>query len=149
MKTASTTEPTAIAVDAPRVLLMLGSNEAAEQRLDAALACLQRQFPVLARSQRHRSAAVDSADAPAYLNQALIIGTALDRDDLRVVLRAIEAQLGRRRPATDSRLCPIDIDALGRWFPAFEVWDTKSYLAEYARAPLQDLAFSGRQTSSR
>lgn len=122
---------------------MLGSNVDAEQQLDAATRLLDQQFGVIARSGRHWTAAAGSAEAPAYLNQALVIRTELDRDPLRELLRSVESQLGRRRPSPQPGLCPIDIDAVGRWLPTFEVWDTKSYTAQYAQRPLRDIAPEG------
>ena len=122
-----------------RVLLMLGSNADAERQLEAACALLGKHFEVLALSGRHPSPAVGQAGAPAYLNQAAVIATDLERDSLKTALRAIEAQLGRQRPNPEPRLCPIDIDALGRWEPEFVVWDARDYGAAHARAPLRDL----------
>ncbi len=123
----------------PRVLLMLGSNVEAERQLAAACALLKKRFEVVAVSRSHPSPAVGHAGAPAYLNQAAVIATDLDRDSLKVALRAIEAELGRQRPNPEPRLCPIDIDALGRWEPEFTVWDARDHGAAYARAPLRDL----------
>lgn len=118
---------------------MLGSNADAEQRLDAAIALLQARFPVLAVSARHQSPAMGRTGAPAYLNQAAVIATDLDQGALKIALRAIEAQLGRLRPNPEPQLCPIDIDALGRWEPELVVWDARDYGAAHARAPLRDL----------
>lgn len=134
MKTAST-------IDAVprRVLLMLGSNVEAERQLAAACVLLGERFEVLAISGRHPSPAAGQAGAPAYLNQAAVIATDLDRDSLKTALRAIEAHLGRQRPNPEPWLCPIDIDALGRWEPQFVVWDARDYGAAHARAPLRDL----------
>lgn len=134
MKTASTIDPMKL-----RVLLMLGSNVDAERQLAAACAQLGEQFEVVAVSSRHPSPALGQTGAPAYLNQAAVIASDLDRDALKIALRAIEARLGRQRPNPEPRLCPIDIDALGRWEPEFVVWDAREYGAAYARGPLRDL----------
>lgn len=137
MKTATTTEG-ADADATPRVVLLLGSNVHADAQLDRALAALAAAFELDGVSARHRSAAT-VAGAPAYENQAVALRCALGRDVLKVRLREVEASLGRVRPAPDEGLCPIDIDAIGRWSPAWETWDTKGYLAPFARAPLADL----------
>lgn len=68
-----------------------------------------------------------------------MIATDLGPDALKLALRAIETQLGRQRPNPEPQLCPIDIDALGRWEPDFVVWDARDYGAAYARGPLRDL----------
>jgi 2-amino-4-hydroxy-6-hydroxymethyldihydropteridine diphosphokinase len=134
MKTASTIDAVT-----SRVLLMLGSNVEADRQLAAACALLGERFELIAVSSRHPSPAVGQTGAPAYLNQAAVIATELDRDALKTALRAIEAQLGRQRPNPEPQLCPIDIDALGRWEPEFVVWDARDYGAAHARAPLRDL----------
>lgn len=118
---------------------MLGSNVDAQRHLDAAIALLRTRFDVLAVSGRHQSPALGQANAPAYLNQAAVISSELDRDQLKAALREIEAGLGRQRPNPEPRLCPIDIDAIGRWEPAFVVWDARDFAAAYARGPLRDL----------
>ena len=134
MKTASTIDAVT-----PRVLLMLGSNVDAGQQLQAACERLRERFEVVAVSGRHPSPAAGHAEAPAYVNQAVVITSELDQGALKVELRAIEASLGRQRPNPEPRLCPIDIDALGRWQPAFVVWDARDFNAAHARAPLRDL----------
>lgn len=140
MKTVSTTEgPVVPEGDALRVLLLLGSNVDAEAQLQAAVLALRQQFSVEAVSDRHWSVAIGRHEAPAYLNQAVLIRTDLDRDQLKHDLRRIEADLGRQRPSPNPGLCPVDIDAVGRWEPGFQLWDAKSYEAEYAQAPLQNL----------
>ncbi len=134
MKTATTIEAMS-----QRVLLMLGSNVDAQRQLQAACARLRERFAVLAVSGCHPSPAAGHAGAPAYINQAVVIASELDRDALKSALRAIEAALGRQRPNPEPGLCPIDIDALGRWEPEFVVWDARDYGAAYARGPLRDL----------
>jgi 2-amino-4-hydroxy-6-hydroxymethyldihydropteridine diphosphokinase len=134
MKTGSTIDAMPL-----RVLLMLGSNVDAERQLDAALAKLRERFDVLAVSARHQSPAMGRTGAPAYLNQATVIATDLDQAALKTALRDIEALLGRQRPNPEPQLCPIDIDALGRWEPEFVVWDVRDCSAAHARAPLRDL----------
>lgn len=134
MTTVTTTEP------APaQVVLLLGSNVDAPQQLDAASAELRRAFAVIAESTRHLSPANGAAGAPPYLNQAVVIECADDREPLKTRLRQIEQRLGRRRPSPDPQLCPIDIDAIGRRGPPFEVWDEKACVADYARQPLHEL----------
>ena len=122
-----------------RVLLMLGSNVDARPQLEAACAQLRLRFELIAASELHPSPAAGHAGAPAYLNQAVVIATDLGPDALKLALRAIETQLGRQRPNPEPQLCPIDIDALGRWEPDFVVWDARDYGAAYARGPLRDL----------
>lgn len=123
-----------------RVLLLLGSNADAQAQLQRASARLASDFPLLAQSACFHSPAERSDSAPAYLNQALLIATDLLPTELKARLRAIEADLGRQRPAPDPSLCPIDIDQLlalehGCW----QILDQRGVSAVYAQAPLLDL----------
>jgi 2-amino-4-hydroxy-6-hydroxymethyldihydropteridine diphosphokinase len=122
-----------------RVLLLLGSNVDADAKLNAALRALESEFAVVACSRRHPSPASGADDAPAYLNQAVLIQCSLDRQPLKLRLRAIEARLGRTRPAADPRLCPIDIDAVGRVDGRLAVWDSKAFGASYAQTPVAEV----------
>lgn len=131
--------------DAPRIVLMLGSNVMAEAQLQAAWRLLTEQFAVLGASAQYWSAADGTTTAPPYLNQAVVIRTTLARDDLRPALRAIEAQLGRQRPNPNPGLCALDIDAIGRMTDQFQIWDAKSYKADYAALPLADLGIPALQ----
>jgi 2-amino-4-hydroxy-6-hydroxymethyldihydropteridine diphosphokinase len=122
------------------LVLVLGSNEDAAAQLDRARAALVACFGgLLAASPVLASPASDRPLAPPYLNQAVVVrALAADRAGLKRELRAIEASLGRVRPARRPGLCPIDIDLLGRWCGSsadIEIWDPKAAAAPYV-APL-------------
>lgn len=139
MKTASTTE-TAVTPALPALqLLVLGSNVDAASHLAAALGILRERYPVLAISGCKPSAAADSDQAPPYLNQAVLIETALDPAELKRCLRGIEADLGRVRPAPQPGLCPIDIDLVAQLRPGVRVWDRKSWSSAYGRSVIHEL----------
>lgn len=127
----------------PRLLLILGSNVDADAQLDRALAHIREDFAVVATSLRHPSPAAGAIAAPAYLNQAALIRSTWPRGDIKARLRAIEAALGRERPASTSGLCAIDIDLVARIDEPGELWDTKSWNAPYARALAADLQIQG------
>lgn len=120
------------------VVVLLGSNLDAHAQLDRALTALAAEFSITAVSARHPSVAT-VAGAPPYQNQAACLRTGLDRHALKQRLRAVETALGRQRPAADPLLCVIDIDAVGRFAPGWEVWDKKSYSAGYAALALASL----------
>ena len=101
------------------------------------------QFGVIQRSGRHWTPAAGSTDAPAYLNQAVVIRSKLDRVPARTAAGGRIPAGTPPRPSPEPGLSPIDIDAVGRWLPEFEVWDTKSYTAQYAQLPLRDIAPEG------
>ena len=134
MKTDSTTER-ASALQ----LLVLGSNEQAAGQLAAAREQLQQQFELLAASACLQSAPIHDDGAPPYLNQAVLIATALPPTELKQRLRAIEASLGRVRPAPHPGLCPIDIDLVAELGPPLTVWDPKSWNSSYGRSVIRDL----------
>lgn len=135
MKTDSTTEGAPAALQ----LLVLGSNEHAAAQLAAAHAQLQQQFRLLAASACLQSAPIHDDGAPPYLNQAVLIATALPPAELKQRLRAIEAGLGRVRPAPRPGLCPIDIDLVAELGPPLTIWDPKSWNAPYGRRVIGDL----------
>lgn len=120
-------------------LLVLGSNVSPASQLAAAVNALQAHFPVLASSGCKRSVAADNDQAPPYLNQAVLIESALGPVELKRQLRDIEAALGRVRPAPQPGLCPIDIDLVAQLRPAIEVWDRKSWSSSYGRSVIVEL----------
>ena len=107
--------------------------------MNAALAALREDFGEIRCSARHQSAASDDAGAAPYLNQAVLINSALDRAALKSRLRAIEARLGRTRPAAVQGRCVIDIDALAAIDGLLIVWDEAAFGASYAQAPIAEL----------
>lgn len=117
------------------VLLVLGSNLEPERHLDAAIAELKAQFAVRKQSQRHLTSALEPA--PAYVNQAILIESPAGQE-LKPLLRAIEAKLGRVRPAPIRHLCPIDIDAVASWSP-LSVLDEKTWRAHYLQALMPEI----------
>ena len=90
-------------------LLMLGSNSDALTYLRAALALLRETCTVVAVSSVYQSAAEGStAGSPPYLNAAVHVVTHQTVKAFKLdALRAIEAELGRRR---DDSAVTIDLD---------------------------------------
>lgn len=93
-----------------RVVLSLGSNVDAERHLADALRALRGRFCAVEVSPTYRSAAVGFAGA-AFLNNAAVLECDLDRDDLRIWLRALEDAAGRDRglPRYADRTLDLDI----------------------------------------
>lgn len=124
-----------------RVYLSLGSNRDPARHLDAALAALRERFGALAVSPTYRSAAV-GFDGAAFLNNAAAFDCALDHDDLRAWLRALEDASGRDRnlPRYADRTLDLDI---ALWCEG-DRCTTDLSRAEFERAhvlaPLADLA---------
>lgn len=122
-----------------RWLLVLGSNVDADHQLDRALAGLSELAPLLRVSARLPSPAADTESAPAYLNQAVLLRTALSFTELKGHLRALETALGRVRPAPRPGWCAIDIDLVASLDPEPTIWDTKSWSASYAQAVIGEV----------
>ena len=101
----------ASALPEPRLAyLLLGSNIRPEAHLPQALRLLQQRLPVVAVSRVWETPPVGMT-GPAFYNAAVGIRTALPPDVLKTeVLRPIEAQLGRVRPADKWAPRPIDLD---------------------------------------
>jgi 2-amino-4-hydroxy-6-hydroxymethyldihydropteridine diphosphokinase len=134
------------------LVLVLGSNEDAAAQLERARVALVSRFGgLLAASPVLASPASDRPQAPPYLNQAVVVrAPAGDRVELKRELRAIEASLGRVRPAPRPGWCAIDIDLLGRWRGTagdIEIWDAKAAAAPYV-APLLAALVAHRTAAS-
>ncbi len=95
-----------------RAVISLGSNIDPERNVPIAFARLRRQqgITVLAQSSCYRSAAVGGG--PEFLNAAALIRTDYPPAELRDVLRAIEAGLGRVRTGERNAPRPIDLDVI-------------------------------------
>lgn len=90
--------------------LLLGSNIAPEHNLPRAVALLRRHVEVSGASRVWETPAVGSS-GPNFLNAAVLARTHLDPGELkRLVLSAIEQDLGRVRTADKNAPRPIDID---------------------------------------
>ncbi|HXE66055.1 MAG TPA: 2-amino-4-hydroxy-6-hydroxymethyldihydropteridine diphosphokinase [Rhodanobacteraceae bacterium] len=92
------------------VFLSLGSNVDAERHLADALRALRARFGAIEVSSTYRSAAVGFEGA-AFLNNAAAFDCDVDRDDLRMWLRALEDASGRDRslPRYADRTLDLDI----------------------------------------
>jgi len=103
------------------VVVVLGSNIAAESHLPQGVAALARAGRVLRVSQVYATPPVGTA-GPRFLNAAVLWATDQAPPRLVAWLRAVERALGRVRSADPNAPRPIDLDALlYRAAPAAEV----------------------------
>ncbi len=94
------------------ICLLLGSNIRAKEFLPQAVEHLREHLVVLRTSSVWESHAVGS-DGPAFLNAAVLAMTHLDAGSLKeLVIRPVEAQLGRVRTQDKSAPRTIDIDLI-------------------------------------
>lgn len=95
-----------------RACLLLGSNIQPERNLPLAVELLRGRVEILQTSSVWESRAVGSR-GPNFLNAALLCFTRLEASALKwLVLRPLEAQLGRVRNADKNAPRPIDIDVV-------------------------------------
>lgn len=96
---------------AERALICLGSNIRPRENLPKAIARLREDLDVVAVSSLYASTARGAADAPAFLNAAVVVETDLDPYELKFgLLRPLEAELGRVRSGDRNAPRPIDLD---------------------------------------
>jgi 2-amino-4-hydroxy-6-hydroxymethyldihydropteridine diphosphokinase len=94
------------------VCLLLGSNIEPEKNIPQAITLLAEKLTILKVSSAYASASVDCC-YPDYLNLAVSVTTSLDADALKeLVLRPLEAQMGRVRTEDRNASRPIDLDII-------------------------------------
>jgi 2-amino-4-hydroxy-6-hydroxymethyldihydropteridine diphosphokinase len=94
----------------PRAAISLGSNISPERHLPQAVARLEQVGRILAVSQAYGSAAVGPPGQPDFVNAAVLIEMDRSPEELRRLLRRIEADLGRVRVEDKFAPRPIDLD---------------------------------------
>jgi 2-amino-4-hydroxy-6-hydroxymethyldihydropteridine diphosphokinase len=95
-----------------QAVLLLGSNIRPAKNLALAVDLLRRGLTVEQLSSVWQTASVGS-NGPDFLNQAVLVATTLQADDLKEkVLRPLETQLGRVRSADRNAPRTIDIDVI-------------------------------------
>lgn len=88
--------------------IAIGSNVEPERHIPRAVQALARLGTVVAISTPYQNAAVGSPSQPDFINAVARVRTSVSPAELRAVLRAIEAELGRVR--TDDKYAPRTID---------------------------------------
>jgi 2-amino-4-hydroxy-6-hydroxymethyldihydropteridine diphosphokinase len=128
-------------------MILLGSNEGnrSECLLSAMQALRGRAGAILQSSRIYESAAWGGAMGGRYLNQALLLATALSPMDLLRDVLAIEAQLGRVRTAVRYAPRCIDIDILLYEdlvvaMPELELPHPRLHLRRFALLPTVEIA---------
>ncbi len=113
-------------------LLILGSNIEPEKNMPLARARLKAAFPDMLFSDFYETDPVGSAGTDKFWNAASIIKTALSREEVSVLLKKIESDLGRVRDP-EIKFIPrtMDIDIL----PS-ENWQEQAFMM----VPLAEIA---------
>lgn len=94
-------------------LLILGSNVEPEKYMPLARERLKAAFPGLMFSDFYETDPVGPAGPEKFWNAAAIVKTALSRDEISVLIKQIESDLGRTR-ITENKFSPrtMDIDIM-------------------------------------
>ena len=127
-----------------RAFVLAGSNVQPRRHLTSGLAALTRSLKVVAVSPVYETTPADGGESPNYWNLAIELAVDRPLDAIATLLRGIEADEGRVRPAA-SHAVALDLDLVlvegvasdagGRPLPAPEV-----EREAYAAVPLADLA---------
>ena len=94
------------------ICLLLGSNIEPERNIPRAIELLRERMNILRVSSAWESASVDCC-YPDYVNLALLVSSPFDAEQLKqLVLRPLEAHMGRVRTEDKNAPRPIDFDIL-------------------------------------
>lgn len=96
-----------------RCLVCLGSNHDPDTKLDAALEAIAEHFNILNIGKRIMTEPEGTdAHSKPYLNQAIIIESYANPDEIISIFKLIERQNGRTAESKSSGIVPLDIDLL-------------------------------------
>lgn len=127
-----------------RYLLLLGSNLATAERVEAALDALTRIGETVALTAITRTAARHHPERH-YFNLLVQLDATLDRDALVARLKQLEADLGRIRDGTG--VVAIDIDLLATLVD--ETWHADPHAVakqEFSQSPAREMLAEARIT---
>jgi 2-amino-4-hydroxy-6-hydroxymethyldihydropteridine diphosphokinase len=92
--------------------LLLGSNIEPEKNITRAINLLQEELTILQHSSVWESASVDCC-YPNFLDMALLVSTQMDASELKeMLLRPLEARMGRVRTEDKNASRQIDVDII-------------------------------------
>ncbi|MGB0845298.1 MAG: 2-amino-4-hydroxy-6-hydroxymethyldihydropteridine diphosphokinase [Thiolinea sp.] len=115
----------------PRVYLSLGSNVEPAKNICSCMTVLAKRFQVVVVSRVYQSPA-EGFSGDDFLNSVVCLDTDLGIDELRISLRSIEREHGRRRSQTEKfNSRTLDIDLL--------LYDDVVKQAERYRLPHNDI----------
>ena len=119
-------------------IIAVGSNIAAENNIEKMLKLLAEKVEVLEVSTMIKTKPIGITDQDDFTNGAVKIKTDLDFENLNVVLKEIEDQLGRDRSTPKFGPRNIDLDIL-----VFndKVTDTDYYSRDFLRHSAKELGF--------
>jgi dihydroneopterin aldolase/2-amino-4-hydroxy-6-hydroxymethyldihydropteridine diphosphokinase len=128
-----------------RAFIAVGSNIDPEHNVLQGLRALAQTARVAGISTLYRTPPIDRPDQQPFINGVVEILTDLSPEDLRQLLRAVEAQLGRVRTEDKYAARPLDLDlivynGLVRRNPPLVLPDPDIYRRPFLAVPLCELA---------
>ena len=119
-----------------RVVIGLGSNINPGQNIPQARELLGKKFTVLKESKLKTTKPIGLLDQSDFVNGAILLETALEKDQLKQELRKIETVLGRKRTGPKFGPRPIDLDIV-IWNN--EVADKDFYKRDFIRDAVREV----------
>lgn len=123
-----------------RCIIGIGSNINAAKHIEQALERLSQQVSIIAVSTMIQTAPIGITDQEDFTNGATLIETDLSQEELRVLLKKTEDQLGRDRSAPKFGPRTIDLDIVV-WNN--QVVDDDYFSRDFLRQSCRELGFEG------
>jgi 2-amino-4-hydroxy-6-hydroxymethyldihydropteridine diphosphokinase len=119
-----------------RAVIGMGSNVSPEDNISKAILRISQVHRIIKQSRFVVTPPIGSTDQPDFINGALLIETAMERDSLKAWLQKVEAELGRVRSENRNAPRTIDLDIVV-W--SGEIVDEDVYLRDFLRRAVQEV----------
>jgi len=119
------------------VIIGIGSNIDAEKNISGMLKILKTQVQVIKVSSMLKTKPIGIENQPEFTNGAVKIKTSLNRENLTVLLKSIEDQMGRDRTAPRFGARTIDLDIVV-WNG--EIVDDDYYTRDFLQNSVRELS---------
>jgi len=119
------------------VIIGIGSNIDAEKNISGMLKILKNQVQVIKVSSMLKTKPIGIENQPQFTNGAVKIKTSLNRENLTVLLKSIEDQMGRDRTAPRFGARTIDLDIVV-WNG--EIVDDDYYTRDFLQNSVRELS---------
>lgn len=124
-------------------IIGIGSNINAQANIAKVLNLMESHFVVMQVSTMVQTKAIGMTDQPDYTNGAVRILTEMSIDELSLLLKKLEDQMGRDRSQPKFGPRNIDLDIL-IWND--EIVDADYYTREFLRQSAKELGFKDKDT---
>lgn len=90
-------------------IIGIGSNINPEENITSGLQTLKEQFTVLAETECLKTKAIGTIIQPDFINCACLLSCTLEQESLKVALKKIEVEHGRKQSGPGPRTLDLDI----------------------------------------